>query len=61
MAVPKKRNSKSKRNSRFANLNNNAKNQAKRAISLAKSITSGGSTSFVSDIEIGNQIDQKED
>jgi large subunit ribosomal protein L32 len=47
MAVPKKRNSKSKRNSRFANWNNNAKFQAKKAISLAKSLLNGGSTSFV--------------
>ena len=47
MAVPKKRNSKSKRNSRFATWNNNAKLQAKRAISLAKSLLNGGATSFV--------------
>ena len=47
MAVPKKRNSKSKRNSRFANWNNNAKSQAKKALSLAKSLLNGGSTSFV--------------
>jgi large subunit ribosomal protein L32 len=48
MAVPKKRNSKSKRNSRFATWNNMANLQAKKALSLAKSLLNGGSTSFVS-------------
>lgn len=48
MAVPKKRNSKSKKNSRLANWTNKADIQAKRALSLAKSILSGKSTSFIS-------------
>ena len=50
MAVPKKRTSKSKKNSRLANWNNKAKVQAKRALSLAKSILSGNSTSFISNL-----------
>lgn len=48
MAVPKKRTSKSKKNSRLSNWTNKANLQAKRALSLAKSILSGKSTSFVS-------------
>ena len=48
MAVPKKRTSKSKKNSRLANWTNKANIQAKRALSLAKSILSGNSTSFIS-------------
>ena len=50
MAVPKKRTSKSKKNSRLANWNNKANIQAKRAFSLAKSILSGNSTSFISNL-----------
>ena len=50
MAVPKKRNSKSKRNSRFANWNNVANLQSQKALSLAKSILNGSSTSFVSNL-----------
>jgi large subunit ribosomal protein L32 len=50
MAVPKKRTSKSKKNSRLANWTNKANIQAKRALSLAKSILSGNSTSFVSNL-----------
>lgn len=61
MAVPKKRNSKSKRNSRFANWNNGAKVQAERALSLAKSLINGGSTSFVSNLETTNKLNLKED
>jgi hypothetical protein len=60
MAVPKKRNSKSKRNSRFANWNNAANLQAQRAISLAKSILNGGTTSFVSNLESTSQLQNKE-
>ena len=48
MAVPKKRHSKSKKNSRLANWTNKANIQAKKALSLAKSILSGKSTSFIS-------------
>ena len=50
MAVPKKRTSKSKKNSRLANWTNKANIQAKRALSLAKSILSSGSTSFISNM-----------
>ena len=50
MAVPKKRTSKSKKNSRLANWTNKANIQAKRALSLAKAILSGNSTSFISNL-----------
>ena len=50
MAVPKKRTSKSKKNSRLANWTNKANVQAKKALSLAKSILSGSSTSFISNL-----------
>lgn len=50
MAVPKKRASKSKKNSRLANWTNKANIQAKKALSMAKSILSGNSTSFISNI-----------
>ena len=50
MAVPKKRTPKSKKNSRLANWTNKANIQAKRALSLAKSILSGNSTSFISNL-----------
>lgn len=54
MAVPKKRTSKSKKNSRLANWTNKANIQAKRALSMAKSILSGNSTSFISNIAEGD-------
>ena len=47
MPVPKKRTSKSKKNSRLSNWTKKANLQAKRAVSLAKSLLSGQSTSFV--------------
>lgn len=47
MAVPKKRTSKTKRKSRFANWSHKAELQAKRALSLAKSVINSESTSFV--------------
>jgi large subunit ribosomal protein L32 len=50
MAVPKKRTSKSKKNSRLANWTNKANVEAKKALSLAKSILSGTSTSFISNL-----------
>ena len=50
MAVPKKRTSKSKKNSRLATWNNKANIQAKRALSLEKSILSCNSTSFISNL-----------
>lgn len=48
MPVPKKRTSKSKKNSRLSNWTKKADLQAKRALSLAKSILNGEGTSFVS-------------
>jgi len=48
MPVPKKRTSKSKKNSRLSNWTKKANIQAKKALSLAKSILNGNVTSFVS-------------
>nr|BDA98075.1 ribosomal protein L32 [Proteomonas sp. NIES-1005] len=47
MAVPKKRTSKMKTRSRRATWVNKAQIQAQRALSLAKSLSSGNETSFV--------------
>lgn len=47
MAVPKKRTSKTKRKSRFANWTHKADLQAQRALSLAKSVVNSNTTSFV--------------
>jgi large subunit ribosomal protein L32 len=47
MAVPKKRTSKSKRRSRLAKWSQKATLQAKRALSLAKSLENVANTSFV--------------
>ncbi len=47
MAVPKKRTSKSKRNSRKATWKNKVFKKAQKALSLAKSILKEQSTSFV--------------
>ena len=47
MAVPKKRTSKTKSKSRLANWTNKANIQAKRALSLGKSVVNGSNTSFV--------------
>ena len=47
MAVPKKRNSKSKKNSRKANWLKKANVQSKRAYALAQSVIGGNSTSFI--------------
>jgi len=51
MAVPKKRTSRSKKNSRRATWVQKANKQAKRAFSLANSVLSGKSTSFVYNLE----------
>ena len=51
MAVPKKRQSKSKKNSRAATWINKANKQAQLAFSLANSILKGKSTSFIYNIE----------
>ena len=50
MAVPKKRTSKSKKNYRLSTWTKKANLQAQRALSLAKSILSGKSTSFISNL-----------
>ena len=47
MAVPKKRNSKAKRNSRKANWKRKAYHTAQKSFSLAKSMLQGKSTTFV--------------
>jgi len=47
MAVPKKKTSKSKRDQRRATWRRKAELQAKRALSLGKSVLTGRSTSFV--------------
>ena len=57
MAVPKKRQSRSKKNSRKATWMQKGNVQAKRAYSLAKSVLSGKSTSFI----YSNSIDQEND
>ena len=52
MAVPKKRTSKSKRNSRKANWKKKGKHEAQKSFSLAKSLINGKNTSFVYNIYI---------
>jgi large subunit ribosomal protein L32 len=47
MAVPKKRTSKAKKNSRKANWKRKAAKSSQRSLSLAKSILRGKTTSFV--------------
>jgi len=47
MAVPKKRTSKSKKNARKSVWKNKATKQAEKALSLAKSVLKGKSTSFI--------------
>lgn len=47
MAVPKKKTSKSKRDKRRATWRRKAELQAKKALSLGKSVLTGRSTSFV--------------
>ncbi len=58
MAVPKKRTSKSKKNMRKANWKNQAKLEAKKALSLGKSVLTGRSHSFVYP---GNEEQEEED
>ena len=54
MAVPKKRTSRSKKNSRASTWINKANKQAKKALSLANSILTGKSKSFIySNLEKG--------
>jgi|TARA_B100000768_G_scaffold182028_1_gene208586 large subunit ribosomal protein L32 len=58
MAVPKKRNSKSKKNSRKANWLKKANVQSKRAYALAQSVIGGNSTSFIYNV---NDVEKDED
>jgi large subunit ribosomal protein L32 len=51
MAVPKKRTSHSKKNSRAATWIRKANKQAQRAFTLANSVLSGKSTSFVYNVD----------
>jgi large subunit ribosomal protein L32 len=51
MAVPKKRTSRSKKNSRRATWVSKANQQAKKAFSLANSVLKGKSTSFIYAVE----------
>lgn len=57
MAVPKKRTSKSKKNSRLANWTNKASIQARKALSLAKSVLNKESTSFIYSSPIAKEED----
>ena len=47
MAVPKKRTSKAKKNSRKANWKRKANKAAQKSLSLAKSVLQGKTTSFI--------------
>jgi large subunit ribosomal protein L32 len=58
MAVPKKRTSRSKKNSRKSTWMQKGNVQAKKAYSLAKSVLSGKSTSFIYSSSIGEQTDE---
>jgi large subunit ribosomal protein L32 len=60
MAVPKKRTSKTKRKSRFANWTHKADIQAKRALSLAKSVMNSTTTSFVYSSEVAKSSSSEE-
>jgi large subunit ribosomal protein L32 len=51
MAVPKKRTSKMKRNSRKANWKRKSYHAAQKSLSLAKSMLKGKTTSFIYSIE----------
>jgi|TARA_B110000093_G_scaffold32458_1_gene33156 large subunit ribosomal protein L32 len=51
MAVPKKRTSRSKKNSRRATWVNKANKQAQRALSLANSVLKGKGNSFIYSLE----------
>ena len=55
MAVPKKRTSKSKKNSRKANWKRKSYTAAQKSLSLAKSMLKGKTTSFVYSIYIDDE------
>jgi large subunit ribosomal protein L32 len=58
MAVPKKRTSKSKRKSRLAKWSEKATLQAKKALSLAKSLNNIEATSFIYSSTSSNQSEK---
>jgi large subunit ribosomal protein L32 len=55
MAVPKKRTSKSKKNSRKANWKRKAYTAAQKSLSLAKSMLKGKTTSFVYNLDVDDE------
>ena len=55
MAVPKKRTSKSKKNSRKANWKRKGYQTAQKSLSLAKSILRGKKTSFIYSISVEDE------
>jgi len=55
MAVPKKRTSKAKKNSRKANWKRKSYQAAQKSFSLAKSMLQGKSTSFVYNIYVDSE------
>jgi large subunit ribosomal protein L32 len=55
MAVPKKRTSKSKKNSRKANWKRKGYKVAQKSLSLAKSMLSGKKTSFIYSINVEDE------
>ena len=55
MAVPKKRTSKAKKNSRKANWKRKGYKAAQKALSLAKSMITGKTTSFVYSVYVENE------
>jgi len=55
MAVPKKRTSKAKKNSRKANWKKKANKAAEKSLSLAKSLLTGKPTSFIYSLYIQEQ------
>ena len=55
MAVPKKRTSKAKRNSRKANWKRKGYYEARKSLSLAKSMLRGKITSFIYSIDIDEE------
>lgn len=55
MAVPKKRTSKSKKNSRKANWKRKGYKAAQKSLSLAKSMLQGKTTSFLYSLNIDNE------
>lgn len=55
MAVPKKRTSKTKKNSRKANWKRKGYKEAQKSLSLAKSMLKGKATSFVYSVYVENE------